>query len=343
MRPENQGYHPDPNPWAPEPDCVRRKENRLRNLITERRGTRVRPAFLALASLAAALLVACGTAGEVATVDGEPITFDEVSVLIPDAGDTVDVTRFANSLMLVVADRVMSSQAEQDFGVVRTEQQVDAKLGELLLQTGLTAEQIYETYGLTEASLRLIAAQEVTAEQVAAELVAGAGPPAEEELMAIYEASLGELTQVCTAHILVETEEEGHAVYDRAVAGEDFGALAMELSTGPSGPNGGDLGCSSPSTYVAEFAAATLEAEVGIPFGPVQTNFGWHVLLVNARTVPAFEDVRDGLAEDLQLSDGNRRWVEWLTRVLTEAEVTVEPEYGTWTTEPSPNIIPPES
>ena len=82
---------------------------------------------------------------------------------------------------------------------------------------------------------------------------------------------------------------------------------------------------------------------MGVPFGPVQSNFGWHVILVNARTVPAFEDVREGLAEDLRLSDGNRRWVEWLTSVLTEAEVTVEPEYGTWTTDPSPNIIPPES
>lgn len=315
----------------------------MRSLITGRRESRARTSFIALTSLAAALLVACGSVGEVATVDGDPITFDEVAALIPDAGDTVDVTRFANSLMLVVADRVMSSQAEEQFGVTRTEQQIDAKLGELLMQTGLTPEQVYETYGLTETSLRLIAAQEVIADQVTAELLAGAGPPAEEELMAIYEASLGELSQVCAAHILVETEEEGIATYDRAVAGEDFAALAVELSTGPSGPNGGDLGCSSPGAYVAEFAAATLEAEVGVPFGPVQTSFGWHVILVNERTVPAFEDVRDGLAEDLRVSDGNRQWVDWLTRVLVEAEVTVEPEYGTWTTEPSPNIIPPES
>lgn len=315
----------------------------MRSLITERRGGRARPALIALASLAAALLIACGSADEVATVDGEPITFDEVAALIPDTGDTVDVTRFANSLMLVVADRVMSSHAEEDFGVVRTEQQIDAKLEELLMQTGLSPEQIYETYGLTEASLRIIAAQELTADQVTAELLADAGPPAEEELMAIYEASLGELSQVCSAHILVETEEEGIATYDRAVAGEDFAALAMELSTGPSGPNGGDLGCSSPSSYVEEFAAATLEAEVGVPFGPVQTTFGWHVILVNERIVPAFEDVRDGLAEDLQVSGGNQRWVDWLTRVLVEADITVEPEYGTWTTEPSPNIIPPES
>ena len=315
----------------------------MHSLITERRGRRARPAFLALASLAAALLVACGSTGEVATVDGEPITFDEVTALIPDEGDTVDVTRFANSLMLVVADRVMSARAEEQFGVVRTEQQIDAKLGELLLQTGLSPEEIYETYGLTDSSLRLIAAQEVTADQVTAELLTGAGPPAEEDLMAIYEASLGELSQVCAAHILVETEVEGNAAYDRAVAGEDFAALAMELSTGPSGPNGGDLGCSSPATYVEEFAAATLEADVGVPFGPVQTTFGWHVILVHERIIPTFEDVRDGLAANLQQSEGNRQWVDWLTLVLTEAEVSVEPEYGTWTTDPSPNIIPPES
>ena len=67
------------------------------------------------------------------------------------------------------------------------------------------------------------------------------------------------------------------------------------------------------------------------------------MILVNERIVPAFEDIRDGLAEDLQQSEGNRQWVDWLTQVLVEAEVSVAPEYGTWTTEPSPSIIPPES
>lgn len=276
-------------------------------------------------------------------VDGEPITFDEVAALIPDSGDTVDVTRFASSLMLVVADRVMAAEAEEQFGLTRTEQQIDAKLEELVLQTGLTAEQIYENYGLTETSLRIIAAQELTADQVIAALAAEATPPDADELMTIYETRLGQISEVCAAHILVETEEEGIATYDRAAAGEDFAALAMELSTGPSGPGGGDLGCSPPGNYVAEFAAATLEAEVGVPFGPVQTTFGWHVILVRERTVPSFEDMRDALAEELVTANSGQRWVEWLTGVLAEAEVTVEPEYGTWTIDPSPNIIPPES
>ena len=80
-----------------------------------------------------------------------------------------------------------------------------------------------------------------------------------------------------------------------------------------------------------------------MPFGPVQTNFGWHVILVRERTVPAFEDIRDTLAEEALTADSGQRWVEWLTGVLSEADVTVEPEYGTWTTDPSPNILPPES
>ena len=305
--------------------------------------TTPRPAFLAGAALMVALLVACGSTGEVATVDGEPITFDEVAALIPDSGDTVDVTRFASSLMLVVADRVMAAEAETQFGLTRTEQQIDDKLEELILQTGLTAEQIYENYGLTETSLRIIAAQELTADHVIAALAAQAAPPDDEALMAIYEARLGEIAEVCAAHILVETEAEGNATYERAAAGEDFAALSMELSTGPSGPGGGDLGCSAPGNYVAEFAAATLEAEVGVPFGPVQTNFGWHVILVRERTVPAFEDIRDTLAEEALTADSGQRWVEWLTGVLAAADVTVEPEYGTWTTDPSPNILPPES
>ena len=83
------------------------------------------------------------------------------------------------------------------------------------------------------------------------------------------------------------------------VAGEDFGTLAMELSTGPSGPSGGDLGCGVPSQFVAEFSLATLQAEVGVPHGPIRSSFGWHVILVSERTAPIFEDLRDDTCRHL--------------------------------------------
>ena len=289
------------------------------------------------------VIAACGSSDGVATVDGDPVTFDEVAALIPSEGDTVDTAVFARSLMLVISERVLRSEAESQFGVTFTEADIAAMVDELVLQSGQTEEEILSNYNLTEASLRSIGAQQLLADRVIAALVAEQPDPSEEELMARYEAMLPTVTQVCSSHILLGSSEEAQAALERAEAGEDFAALAMELSTGPSGPGGGDLGCTSPAGFVAEFAAAVQEAEIGVPHGPVETQFGWHVILVSDRVVPGFEDVREQIAAEASAAGSEQLWVAWLTDALTAADVQVEAEYGTWTTDPAPNVIPPGS
>lgn len=85
----------------------------------------------------------------------------------------------------------------------------------------------------------------------------------------------------CVRHILLDEEAEAQDVVDLLDEGADFSELAAERSTGPSGPTGGDLGCAPSSNYVPEFAAAVDGAELGVYIGPVQTQFGWHVLVVD--------------------------------------------------------------
>lgn len=300
--------------------------------------------WLCASSVVLALLVAaCGGPEEVATVDGSPVTFDEVSALIPADGDTVDTELFARSLMLVISYRVLESEAQQQFGLEFTDADIDTMVEDLLVQTGLTEEEVLTTYNLTEASLRTIGAQQLLAEGVIEELVARRPGPTEDDLRQRFDAMAPSLTQVCAAHILLETRAEADTALERAMAGEEFADLAAELSVGPSGPNGGDLGCASPSGYVAEFADATLAADLGVPYGPVETQFGWHVILVHDRVMPNFEEARAQLAEEMKAGAGEQLWIEWLTGALTAADVHVEPEYGTWTTDPQPNVIPPGS
>ena len=300
-----------------------------------------RTAFIPILALAV-VLAACGSSG-VATVEGEAVTFDEVASLIPSEGDTVDTGVFARSLMLVISERVLRAEAERQFGVVITEPDIEAMVDELVLQSGQTEEDILTNYNLTEASLRSIGVQQLLADRVIAELAADQPDPPEEELMAHYEANLPGVTQVCSSHILLESPEDAQAALERAEAGEDFAALATELSTGPSGPGGGDLGCTSPTSYVPEFAAAVQEAELGVPFGPVETQFGWHVILVSDRLAPGFEDMRERIVAELRTAGSQQLWVEWLTDALAAADVQVDAEYGTWTTDPAPNVIPPGS
>ncbi len=91
----------------------------------------------------------------------------------------------------------------------------------------------------------------------------------------------GETVEVpCSSHILLETEAEANDVIALLADGGDFAELAMEYSTGPSGPTGGVLGCTDPATFVVEFADAITGAPVGEIIGPVQTQYGFHVITV---------------------------------------------------------------
>ena len=105
--------------------------------------------------------------------------------------------------------------------------------------------------------------------------------------------------EVSARHILVETEDEGKALIERLKGGEDFAELAREASTGPTGPNGGDLGYFTKERMVPEFAEAAFSMDAGeFSEAPVQTQFGWHVILVEDRRMtqpPTLEDVRGQL------------------------------------------------
>ncbi len=105
--------------------------------------------------------------------------------------------------------------------------------------------------------------------------------------------------EVSARHILVETEDEGKALIERLKDGEDFAELAREASTGPTGPNGGDLGYFTKERMVPEFAEAAFAMDAGeYSETPVQTQFGWHVILVEDRRMtqpPSLDDVRGQL------------------------------------------------
>jgi len=89
---------------------------------------------------------------------------------------------------------------------------------------------------------------------------------------------------VHAAHILVATEEEANDVLARLDAGEDFGALAQELSldTG-SAANGGDLDWFPQGVMVAPFNDAVFAMQPGEISDPVQTQFGYHIIKVIER------------------------------------------------------------
>ena len=85
------------------------------------------------------------------------------------------------------------------------------------------------------------------------------------------------------------------------MAGADFAALARERSTGPSAPSGGDLGYIQRGQMVPSFAEAAFALATGeFSAAPVQTQFGWHVIIVVDRRIsqpPSFEESLDALRQ----------------------------------------------
>lgn len=121
----------------------------------------------------------------------------------------------------------------------------------------------------------------------------------EDDLKAAYEQMIGSQpvkAQVKARHILVKEEEEAKGVIKMLDEGADFVKLAKEKSTGPSGPNGGDLGYFGQGQMVPAFEAAAFALDKGAHTKePVKTQFGWHVIKVEDKRdepKPSFEDVR---------------------------------------------------
>jgi peptidyl-prolyl cis-trans isomerase C len=123
----------------------------------------------------------------------------------------------------------------------------------------------------------------------------------DEEVRARYDKQMADTppaNEVKARHILVKTKEEAEAIIKQLDGGADFQKLANEHTTDPSGKtSGGDLGYFAPGQMVPEFETAAFALEIGkYTAVPVQSQFGWHIILVEdkrAQQPPAFDTVKD--------------------------------------------------
>ena len=149
-------------------------------------------------------------------------------------------------------------------------------------------------------------------------------------LVADHVMAIADVTALCSSHLIVDTETEAEAAIARFEAGEDFAALAAEISIGPSGPTGGDLGCVAPHTFVAEFVDGAAEVGGSGISDPVQSQFGWHVILVRS-----FGPLLRGEHEELTSEEitsfvlgGYGAELQQLQAELHDRDISVDPRFG---------------
>ena len=124
----------------------------------------------------------------------------------------------------------------------------------------------------------------------------------EAALRAVYDDAAkrqGDEEEVKASHILVPTEEEAKAALKRVRGGEDFAKVATEISKDPGSP-GGALGWFTKERMVPPFAEMAFKTAKGTISEPVQSQFGWHIILVEDRRTkpfPPFADVKDQIVQ----------------------------------------------
>lgn len=132
--------------------------------------------------------------------------------------------------------------------------------------------------------------------------------------------------EVVARHILVEDEEAAKGLIVELDGGADFAELAKQHSTGPSGPNGGELPPFVQGDMVPEFGEAAFAMEAGTySKEPVKTQFGYHVILLEERRMtvpPSLESLEGQLREQ-----ASQQVVEELYAELRE-EAEVEVLFG---------------
>ena len=123
--------------------------------------------------------------------------------------------------------------------------------------------------------------------------------------------------QVWARHILVADEETALEVIERLKDGEDFGALAVELSedTG-SGANGGDLGWFGKGQMVPEFEEAAFDLDEGEISEPVESQFGFHIIQTLGRTTLPLTSSAYEQARQTEFSD-------FIAKLREEADIVI--------------------
>ena len=109
--------------------------------------------------------------------------------------------------------------------------------------------------------------------------------------------------QVDARHILVKTKAEAEAIINQLNHGANFAALAEKDSIDPGAKNGGELGWFTKDEMVPAFSDAAFALKPGqYTKTPVQSQFGWHVILLEGRRTapaPALADVQDQIRQTL--------------------------------------------
>lgn len=327
------------------------------------------------------MLGSCSAAGDeaAATIGGETISRESVSeeldAITADpaylagveqqfqtpAGGSGEGTYDATFVARLLTLRVYYELVEQELaerGVEITEE--DRSAARELVVEGVGGTEAFESFP-TAYQERLVHQRALLA--AIEEEFSGEGRE-EGDAERYYQENQDQFETRCLAHILVGTNDEAQPtgeldreeaavraqeLYEELQAGADFTELASGKANDDtvSAAQGGSLDCVTRETsFDPTFLEAAFDAEVGEVTEPVETQFGYHLILVSSAEVPPFEEVEQQVEQRLS-SDAAGLFDEFLRSATCGTDIEVAERYGSWDTSQCEAggigaVVPPE-
>ncbi|MGF1473122.1 MAG: peptidylprolyl isomerase [Rubrobacteraceae bacterium] len=299
-------------------------------------------------------------AKKVVTFDGGEVTEGEVQEAVDQfaqqggAGEVSPGSPQYEAAVQQVMPQLVGVEIAQAYAqendITVTQQDVDEEIETIKDQISEQAEAAGQDIGREEAFDEALSQADFTEEelrqdireqlpiQLVQEEVVGGTEPSEKEIKAFYDENkdlqFSTPEQRCISHILFNKDQEQKAeeVKQQLEDGDNFAALAREFSQDPgSKEQGGDLGCQGEGSFVPEFEEAAFGADEGEIVGPVETEFGYHLIKVTetqpAETAP-LEEVKPEIREQLAQQEEATEFEKWLDEQKKRRNIEYLPGYN---------------
>jgi peptidyl-prolyl cis-trans isomerase C len=292
---------------------------------------------------------------KVAVFEGGEVTLGELQEFAQQSGagelspQSPQYETVVAQLMPQLVDIEIAKAYAEEQGITVTEAEVNKEIESLKDQVAQQAQaqgqdvnreeafdQALQQVNLTEQQLRQQVREQLPIQKVQKRVAGGVGPSQGEVEQFYQQNKVSQFTTPatrCTRHILFnkDQKEKAEEVKKQLKEGGDFAALAKQYSQDPgSAERGGDLGCIGKGETVPNFEEAAFNAKQGEIVGPVETEFGYHLLEVTdireESTQPLSEveaQIRDQLTADAQA----KKFEVWLQKQKEQRNVKYLPGY----------------
>ncbi|MBM4279688.1 MAG: hypothetical protein FJ137_02640 [Deltaproteobacteria bacterium] len=252
-------------------------------------------------------------------------------------------TRLKENLVRKLVEETLIAQKAKSEGVAVTKEELDAKVKEHKERFGSDKafQSFLERTSQTEADVVADLEKTLLRDKLFAKLLASADPT-EADLKKYYDDNLDKYKQkeqIKASHVLIKVEKgatdkdkKAKLIEAKKVLAEvkkssaNFEEVAKKYSDGPTKDRGGDLGTFSRGRMVKPFEDAAFAAKAGEIVGPVETQFGYHIIKVYEKTAEqqrAFDEVKESIGTSLRARAKSKATRELLDKLKGEAKVEI--------------------